>query len=687
LRRTSLLEHEFTSGLQVPFNPLAGGKGLADGSRNLLRLPGGFQVWKGLSSFGANTGSRLMRNVGGTWGGLKDIGSLQAKGSLFQDIGRSLWFIGAGQVSIEGADLVGITASTSLKVSLSVNGAYSAATTYVAGLPQPSAPDIGIPASIGTGLTGNIKGPVSTKIARLRLSTGARSVSSPTSAVADPQNQTVRVTFPLPSTGQDYWAVFFTQSGFGGVGLHYRAPFNGALDIPESLVAASSVDGIPRSLEFDFKDGDLIPEVAYIDDYVPPAGTHAVRLENVMVVLGAYADSTSPVSSTNPGTVGAVSLPNYYESYKPRHLVYFPEQIVDVMARPTDQFAYVGHRDCITALQYVGVQDGPAVAVTMVSPDIGIAKPHNWCQVHGLLYVFPAQGGPVRMRRDGSWDYTFAADVRALMKDWSVEETIVGWHPDTLSVVYMNNGQGLSFSLQTEEWSAICNFTDGGVSGTALSCTSTAGQLVVSIIDPNGTHIAYAWHEGATSMPISVFTQWQKSLRPITVMELSAGFEADRSSPLLYSVHRNLKIKYVVDGRVTGGHHTLESIDAKWAASITGDMVLIFGAGIGVGVDYLIARVTYGSPTVVMLSDPITGATLNTLTTAQDCFVVIATQIGSYVVSQTGYQHTPPLQDVFVDECQSFAIGLHQLTMAVSAGFSHVNVQGTGQMTPTALST
>jgi hypothetical protein len=74
---------------------------------------------------------------------------------------------------------------------------------------------------------------------------------------------------------------------------------------------------VPRSLEIDFVDGDLVPEVAYIDDYPPPAGTHAVRIENVMCVLGAYGDSTSPVTPSDAGTVGAISLPNFSKQHWP----------------------------------------------------------------------------------------------------------------------------------------------------------------------------------------------------------------------------------------------------------------------------------------------------------------------------------------------------------------------------------
>lgn len=692
MKRVPLSSSRFSNGFNVPGNVLDAPENcMGEGSRNQIYLGSGWKPWKGLSPQAANSGSRLMRQVGGSWGGLKDYVSgvtIQGKGSFFEDIGRSRWFIGSGQPSYEGVDMTGITASTLLQVAIAVSGVYSAANTFQAGMPIPSTPDVGIPSVIGLGYAGNVNGPVSVKIGRERLTTGGRSVSSTTSAVVFPVNRTIRVTFPAASTGQTHWAVFFTQSGFGGVGLHYRGSYLGALDIPEATVAAGVVDGVTRSLEFDFKDGDLVPEVAWIDDYAPPAGTHAVRLQSVMTVLGAYGDSVSPVSSTSPGTAGAVSLPNFYESYKPRHLIYFPEAVVDVMARPTDEYAYVGHRDCITAMQHVGVRDGPAVSVTMVWPDVGIKFPHNWCQVHGLLYVMSATNGLVRMRSDGSVDYDFADPVRAYMSGWTQDNTVVGWHPNTLSLVIFNKdtGEALSYSLQKGKWSPPAYFTDAGVAGGALSCVNTVGRLMVTI-DDGATHRAYAWHEGAVSMPIGSFTNWKESLRPVSIFELDIGFETDSAAnPLIISVHRNMRRNYVRDASTTNASNVIGSASAQFKASHTGDMVCVFGANIGgSGINYLIGRMTYVSAVSFTLFHPVTGAALNAQATLANAYMVIATQIFTYAFTDAEKQHTPPLTDVFVDEALSHSIGLSLLTNAAAGQILSVNALGTGQGIPAAL--
>lgn len=654
----------------------------APGSRNQLILGDdeGTRPWKGFQSKGASTGSRKMCQVGATWGGLKDNGGTQGAGSFFEDIGRSRWFIGAGIPHVAGSDLyVGALASTTLKVAIAVGGVYDSAHTYSAGLPQPSAPDVAVASSPGVGLTGFIDGPVSFKIARLRLTTGARSVASSTSAVVVPAQKTVRVTFPAASTGQDYWRVFVTQQGFGGVGLHYAVPVNGALDISEAAVNASSVDGIGRSIEIDFKDGDLVAELAYIDDYAPPAGTHAVRLANVMGVLGCYGDSSASVSSTSTGTCGAISIPNFYESYKPRNLVYFPEPVVDVLGRPTDDYAFVLHKNSVTTLQYVGLRDGPACVVNMAWSDVGIAYPHNACQAFGRLFAFVARGGLVRMLDDGRVDYEWGAAVRGFTKDWTPQNTVIGFHPDTLSVVAMNGAKAVSFSLQTGKWSTECRFADAGVSGSALACATSQGELVVSV-NNGGAHTAYSWDTGASTMPVTSFTNWKKTSRAVNLSEVLAAFECDRTNdPVFISAHRNLRKTYAEDGVVTNGSNVCTSASFGFDAAHSGDMAVVFGSNVGgAGVNYLLARLTYTSPTTCAMTNPVTGLALNAQAVASACYVIVGYKITSLTLTRPGQQHTPPMQEFYVPDCQSHCFGVNMVTAAGAAQVFSVEGWGTG---------
>lgn len=579
--------------------------------------------------------------------------------------------------------MTGITLSTILQVSIAVAGVYSAADTFDAGMPQPSTPDVAIIQNPGVGYVGITTGPVSFKIARLRLTTGGRSIASVMSAVLVPTGKSIRMTFPLPSSGQTHWRAFSTQEGFGGVGLTYALRYGidaaAVLDIPESVVAAGVVDGVARSLEFDFHTGDLIPELAYIDDYPPPAGTHAVRLENVMVVLGAIVDSSSAVSSTNTGTVGACSLPNFYESYKPDHRVYFAEQIVDNRARPTDSYSYIAHRNSITALQYVGLRDGPAVAVTTILPDFGISKPHNWCQVGGLLYMRISNGGFVRMRPDGSIDYAWANDIYESVKDWD-DSTVVSPHFDTMSVVISNGSQAYSFSLITEEWSPTCYFADAGVAGTALSAISSRGEMIISITN-GGSTTAYSWDTGAASMQISSITPWERAkARSARVKEVLADFEVDNTTaPLMIAVFRNRRRpQFIRDAVLTNGSNLITSAAGLFDVNHTGDMFCAFGTGVGpAGTSYLRGKIVFSSANQITIVDPLTNAPVNAQADAIGIYAWLARDIEPYVFTQLREQHSAFLSKFTTNDAQSYALGFNLLTSATLGQISRAEALGT----------
>jgi hypothetical protein len=695
----TLSEHQFSGGAinSLPVLDERNSDSLAIGSRNQIYGGEGItRPWRGMTTQGASTGARKMVQLGKTWGGLKDTGGNSAAGSLFSDIASSFWFIGLGDVSKEGSTITGLSATTLLQVAIAVAGSYDASHTYQAGLPQPSAPDVAITTTVGVGFTGQVNGPVSFKIARLRTTTGARSVASLTSAVVVAANNTIRVTFPAAGTGQTHWRVFATQEGFGGVGLHYALPYvpggvtsSAIVDIPESTVAAGTVDGIGRSLEFDYKTGDLLPELAYIDDYPPPAGTHAMRIENVMCVLGAFVDSSSSVSSTNPGTVGAISLPNFYESYKPTDRVYFPEAVVDARSRPTDSYGYVAHKNSVTALQYVGLRNGPAVALTTVIPDVGISKAQNWCQVAGLLYMRIATGGFIRMKSDGSIDYAWAAPIWNAVKDWD-DSTVVGWHPNTLSVVIMNGGDAWAFSLVTEAWSPFCLFSDAGVAGSALSAINSQGDLFITV-NNSGSQTAYKWDSGASQMPISSITPWtkfrpywprnpwtaQEVVRQVDVRELHLLLETDRTNdPLIVALHRNTRQTFVRDAVTTNTSNSISSASMDLSNRV-GDQVCVFGAGVGgTGIDYLVGTIATASGGAITIVDS-GGSPVNAHASLTGLYMTVAYQIFTYSVPRANLQVGQFFKEPFMRNCQNYAVGLHLITNATAGMIHTLEVLGT----------
>lgn len=298
----------------------------AEGSSNALWLGSGYwQPFRGLLPFSIGlAGSRIMKPLGETWGGIKDIGVVVAAGTISEEINRSIWGIGAGQVHRQGTDIAGFTLSTLLKACLRTGGAYG--TPFTAGLAQPSAPDVGVSTSVGSP-----NAAVSAKIERHRPSTGALSLASQTSEVIIPQGNKVRVTFPLASSGQTHWRVFFTLMRFGGQGIHYAAPYNGSIDIPESVVAAGTVEGAAATatgtltVATNPSDGDMIAvngvtftfktaptgpnEVLIGATATATAANFAAALEastNALLIVANYTSATNVVTITynSAGTAG-----------------------------------------------------------------------------------------------------------------------------------------------------------------------------------------------------------------------------------------------------------------------------------------------------------------------------------------------------------------------------------------------
>jgi len=673
----------------------------AEGSANALWLGEGYwRGFRGFASQGVGTGSRIMKPIGKTWGGIKDIAisnktftdgnvtpgtdtitisshgffvgmsftltttgtlpaglalattyyaiivdsnnikpasslanalagtpvditaaagggthtvnvtasSAQAAGSVLEDIGRSLWGIGAGQVHVQGANVSGFTLSTLLKLVLLSSGSYGSP--VMAGLAQPSAPDVGVTAS-----TGDANGPVSFKIERRRPSTGGRSLASPTSLVVVPRGKKVRITFPLAATGQTHWRLFVTLMGFGGEGIHYGVPYNGALDIAESTVAAGTVEGIARSIELNWQDGDLVPEEASFDDYPPPAATHCLRLENVMALVGAYADSVSSPTSTNTGVAIAVSKPNNYESYVPTHLLFLPEQVVDVLARPIDSYGYIGCKSSIHAIQYVGPRDEnlPACTITTVLQDVGIQYPHNWCQFRGRIALYSTEGNLLLMNEAGEIDTTWAAPIRRFIRDWTPASTILGHDPKNDVIVLMNTRTILCFSLQNGQWSSPIYLRDidpfTSVSEVLTSCQTAAGRLYVSILDQSSSLNAYEFDTGTGDVVpvafVSHYTRGSSGGVAKNVYQFSASFETSvASSPTVVALNRNLQAIALRGVAINSSNNQLFDSAGRFTSQMSGKRFALFYPDIGgVGVDYKIGTLTYSSATTMLMKD------------------------------------------------------------------------------------
>ena len=89
----------------------------------------------------------------------------------------------------------------------------------------------------------------------------------------------------------------------------------------------------------------------------------------------------------------------------------------------------------------------------------------------------------------------------------------------------------------------------------------------------------------------------------------------------------------------------------------------------------------------VRLVDPFTGATITAQATLRNCWAVIATQVFEYPIARTGQQHTPPLENVYVDEALSHAVGFNLYTHARDGQILAVEALGVGQGSATSKTT
>ena len=549
---------------------------LSDGSWNTIIAGDGYvRPVRKPTAQGANSGSRKMLTIGRTWGGIKDNGMTQAAGSFFEDIGRSRWGIGAGLPHIEGVNLSGWTLTTNLKLQIAAGGVYGSVLT--AGIGQPSAPEVGV---IQT--TGDISNSVSVKIEGTRPATGGRSLASPTSAVVVPQANRLRVTFPAIPTGATHWRVYITFQGFGGTGVHYLALYSGLSDIPEATVAAGTVGGVARSLEFNYKDGDLVPIEASYDDYPPPAATHALRLQSVLNLIGCYADSTAAPTSTSTGVGIAVSKQNNYESYIPTHLLFLPEPVVDVLSRPIDDYGYIACENSIHALQYIGDRGDelPPCTITTILPDIGIKYQHNWCHFRGRLLIYTVQGNLLLMDENGNFDTEFAGPVTKILQAFDAQNTVVGYDPTNDAIVVGNGNRILTYSLQAGEWRQVW-LNDLGAAGSILSAVQAKRELFFSM-NSGGSDTAYLWDDDATfETPFSVATNYLNApggnSTAKDIYELAVSAESGAASPrFAIAVSRNMMKSVFRRITITMGSDTITDVESGFDVGMVGKRVLIF---------------------------------------------------------------------------------------------------------------
>lgn len=624
--------------------------------------------------------------------------TVDGRGSLLQDYSDTIFTIGSGKVSREGTNITVSGTDVSASTILQVVSKRITDTTYTyidsAGLGRVDAPTVIVPTSAGGSYTGLINGAVNFKIAAMRdranvgvdidnPNAPVKGLASTASAVVVPNNKTVTITFPPALTGQTHWAIWSTKEGFGGTGVFYRLGWRTSSDagatwyfgVSETTVAAAT----DRKLEFDYRTGDLLPETEWIYDYPPPAGTHCVRLENIMVVLGCY-----------NGTVGAVSLPNFFENYNPYHLLYFPETVTAVLHRQIDNYAFIACRNSIHVIQYVGYRGDelPSATISTVTPEVGIAYQHNWCLGGGNIAMWIDGAGIALMNQSGAIDFEFGKEVSYFTRNWAAANVVVTFNPTTRSFVFGHADESVSFCLQSGRWSAPVYTSDYGITGNWLSGINARGELVVSLA--NGTaHTAYSYdnNTSTTRAPVCSIGRWQTTNSPArgnAIYEAQGNIrQGNTAEPLVIGFHNNLFKTFVRGCSVTSGSAVITAPSATFTSEWTGKMVAIFGLNIRqTGNNIIIARITYVSPTTVTMTNPQTGSAQNAGASLTGCFMLVGHSFFSVTPTANRDQHLYSVRPQMMDS-RSFCVSLWQPTDAASGAVFGIDIFGTGTPTST----
>jgi hypothetical protein len=498
----------FTSGLNY----------LAKGTKNLICLGRGKNTaYKGPVLQAGVNGSKQMMNAADGYAGLGEYNT-QGVGSVFRVL-AALFFIGAGLVRYNGASLA--TAATSTLSMLILSSGTFSGGPWQAGMAQPSAPDVGVRATPGTGFTGKVRGSVSVVVWRIRSTTGANSIKSPASAVVVADNQTLRVSVSaLDSNGHDRWGYGVTQVGFGFSGPHFKLG-----EIADS--ALTTIDGIARSFEIEWIDADLVGQpLAPIEDFPPPAAVFGGALGDVTFVDGAYGDTSTGVTAGAPGSTIAVSRPLHPESFPGDNLLFPPEPPVNVM-RGGDGYYYRLGKTSMGVITYTG--GTPALALQIIWPNVGISQPHNACVGEdGRLYVWI--GKPARiMARSEEPDVGFGDEVIDDFEGWADDDVFLGWDARRQLMCYINATQNkvmpFNTSAEGNPWSSPL-FLTGKIIGTVCATVMDHRDLFFATND--GSVLRLYKFDGGTGTVVEVFTAWARAaLESDDIYRVIADWRAD----------------------------------------------------------------------------------------------------------------------------------------------------------------
>jgi hypothetical protein len=448
-------------------------------------------------------------------------------------------------------------AGTQATLKLRVSNAFNAESSgpFLLGLTEPDTPTLALQAG-GTKMEALTR---SAKVTRIRTATGAESNASPQSVTVTPTTtDKLRVTLANDvESGSDAWGYYFTRGGFGSSGNHYF--------YDQLLDSALSGSAPNKYYDFEFRDGDLLPDLAPKTNDRPPTAVFGFALQTALGLVGCW-NTSNTVTATSPGNMLAGSYPDAFESFPARNLAALPEAPTAVLPRQAGGYVYLS---CSTSLHRVSFT-GASFPFDIVTqwPGLGFKYQKNVCLTEDGLYGFIEGRGPVRMDADGYPDFKFADRIAKSFKSSSASNVVVGYDPRNQHVFYSDSaGIKLSYDKGRDIWTAPLSFANltSPVSGTIVGAFEYDNRLRL-VIDDSSSYKIYTYNSGSGSNWY-VTSSWRTGGFPGKNKRIEGVqptyYEATNSSTVTISVLTNM------DGRQFGSISQTYTIPSAGAYALS----------------------------------------------------------------------------------------------------------------------
>jgi len=558
-------------------------------SQNLLySVLGQLESFQGCIAGLTNVGGPQIQTVGDTWVTLNGGTAAYYTGKSIWFNGGS-GPVKTPNPSNPAAIVTLGTNSSILQVAVLKNGVYQ--TALQAGLSAPDAPVLAGLATPGVGFTGKNTGTFAAEISKIRITTGAESNPSPPSNVVAVTAQSISIQIDGPPVdGTTGYNVYVTANGFAESGpflillqiqevdltdngtgsitiatKNYTAltghvytandvgkqiiiggTFTTVIDTvtdathiivhdnaPGTVVGAATVinaflNGVPRAIEIEWSDGELIlSQTPPIDHDPPPSGTSCAAIGNVMNVGGCYS-----------GVGWACSDAGQPEAFNPDNVSFLSEPLQFPLGRPQDGFIYLVCANSISAAVYTGAVNGPPVMVRQIWDRVGCAGFASAAIFAKTLYLFTNGKKIARIDPNGNLDYEFSKPINAEIASWDASKVVVGYSDERQAMCFIHNQEILCFHMNLPNgrggmgrWSTPLNLAavtgSGNPTGNITGAYTNAGKLYLLAFESANYNI-YKFDESGAGVSTWFFTTgWQTASGGLAPAE---GFRGTRIS-------------------------------------------------------------------------------------------------------------------------------------------------------------